>query len=715
MKIDLHCHTKQTKVGDPKTRNVDKKTFLEKLSGSSVSIVAITNHNAFDIEQYNDFANNELDILVFPGIELDIVGKESNGHCLLISDPADVDNFNKFVIELLNGVKPDDFKIEIDDFINKIINKDYILIPHYGSKPNSLKQIDIDYLKTNAGNIPILLEPSNLRSAGIMIAHNISTILGSDVQNWNKYSKYNLPELKMPINGYKQFIKLLRKDVETIETFVEGKYSEEVIIRPSDYPDCDFKLKIYNDINVIFGGKGTGKTELLLKEIKKHFEDKGFSDVSSYFPNDDIKDFDNLKVVNLKESDVIKITKDELEKEFKTLNTHTAITLTPTSGYFNWIKSKLTKQNKFGYLNSTFIDTIEIFKRDYENEYKHYNTTRTAITDLSKVAVTPYLSEGEIDSLQIITKKLEVNSWNKVLKTFIKYESSKLTQWTIERFKSIYQSKTSIISKPSNLGLIKLFENSLEIFESAKLIKNSLSLKPHIEVTVVGNLINKGTISSEIEYSINPNDAKIGTKYLNSSVNKTKLIQYKKSIDEIVDSNLSINQQKSINDFKTNNKGLNINKLSDLLLYNGRIIDEEFKTYEPSPGEKMMLLLNSKLMDDTKNVYILDEPESKVGHKYINDVIIPRLLELAKKDKKIIITTHDANIAVRTLPLLSVYREQVIENDKIKYRTYTGSPFFDDMKCLENSELKKNWVDISIDTLEGGEKAFIERGENYGK
>ena len=42
---------------------------------------------------------------------------------------------------------------------------------------------------------------------------------------------------------------------------------------------------------------------------------------------------------------------------------------------------------------------------------------------------------------------------------------------------------------------------------------------------------------------------------------------------------------------------------------------------------------------------------------YINDIILPRLIELSKLNKTIIVSTHDANIGVRTLPLLSVYRE----------------------------------------------------------
>ena len=52
MKIDLHCHTKKTKTGDGRQRNVTPELFKEKISLADIKIVAITNHNAFDYEQF---------------------------------------------------------------------------------------------------------------------------------------------------------------------------------------------------------------------------------------------------------------------------------------------------------------------------------------------------------------------------------------------------------------------------------------------------------------------------------------------------------------------------------------------------------------------------------------------------------------------------------------------------------------------------------------
>ena len=59
MKIDLHCHTKRIKSGDGSGRNVTKELFCKKIFDADVKIVAITNHNAFDKEQFFEFKDHK--------------------------------------------------------------------------------------------------------------------------------------------------------------------------------------------------------------------------------------------------------------------------------------------------------------------------------------------------------------------------------------------------------------------------------------------------------------------------------------------------------------------------------------------------------------------------------------------------------------------------------------------------------------------------------
>ena len=134
------------------------------------------------------------------------------------------------------------------------------------------------------------------------------------------------------------------------------------------------------------------------------------------------------------------------------------------------------------------------------------------------------------------------------------------------------------------------------------------------------------------------------------------------------------------------------------------------ENYSPSSGESAMLMLQKELEED-KDVYILDEPERSLGNDYINDVIVPLLKEKARAGKKVFISTHDANIAVRTLPYSSIYRY----HGPGGYGTYVGNPFSNNLANVQDSNDFMDWKNVSMRTLEGGVEAFGERGKNLWK
>ena len=122
-----------------------------------------------------------------------------------------------------------------------------------------------------------------------------------------------------------------------------------------------------------------------------------------------------------------------------------------------------------------------------------------------------------------------------------------------------------------------------------------------------------------------------------------------------------------------------------------------------------MVMLQKELGAD-KEVYILDEPERSLGNEYISEVIVPLIKERARAGKKVFISTHDANIAVRSLPYSSIYRC----HGKFGYKTYVGNPFTNNLVNPDNVVDQLDWKKVSMKTLEGGEEAFGERGKIYG-
>ena len=85
-------------------------------------------------------------------------------------------------------------------------------------------------------------------------------IYGSDVQDWTRYKEEsaNLPDLRLDVEGFDHFCLLLEKDPTTINTVLDKKIAETLLLTPFEDGTL-LSLRKINDINVVFGPKGTGE------------------------------------------------------------------------------------------------------------------------------------------------------------------------------------------------------------------------------------------------------------------------------------------------------------------------------------------------------------------------------------------------------------------------------------------------------------------------
>ena len=90
-KLDLHIHTIQTVSDHAFTFSIDKlKEYIKQLA---IDGIAITNHNTFNLQQYEDIRDELSDICtVLPGIEINI-GKNNFGHLICITEQDDIEDF----------------------------------------------------------------------------------------------------------------------------------------------------------------------------------------------------------------------------------------------------------------------------------------------------------------------------------------------------------------------------------------------------------------------------------------------------------------------------------------------------------------------------------------------------------------------------------------------------------------------------------------------
>jgi predicted ATPase len=713
MKIDIHVHTKKVKSGDAPTRDIEKERFVEILGDTDVNILAITNHNHFDAKQYEEFRDGVAShCQIWPGIELDVFENGKRSHLIVICNPKNYQAFNKAVSDILNGVNADTFTISLKDIVSTFDSLDSIYIAHYFVKKPNLGDKEIEILIDLVSNPKrVLKEATNSTSAGIYISHGHNSIYGSDVQNWDDYiqQSQDLPELRLPVESFEQFCLLLQKDEATINTILDKKSKESIELKPfrSD-PFEKVDLEIYSDINILFGSKGTGKTDIL-EALSKHYNSKGHK-TSVYKSNDN-----HLNVVfdikgNSFNCNVSEFGFDECidEIEFiKTVTEENITTLNKYESHFSFQETNKISQN-LKIKNISQEDEAQS-KRVLEeitemlNEFKSFKEYLDGNSELAK-----YVDVSLIKELGVLLEKIITQLKDGTESNLLENKSIKLLNGIISFFNNEIAKKTNQPPKPTKTGFLEYSRNRIKVERASKKIKGIINQLIDPIEEYAGSLGEKGDLVCKT------NLAYQNGSFTNGDYTPVKHV-YKTPQKEFANTIISISKHIYSNELFSKITELNeienistINSLSDLLLkhkhftLNGVI-------YNPSNGESSMILLHKELASD-KDIYLIDEPEKSLGNDYINDVIVPLIKDKALLGKKVIIATHDANIAVRTLPYNSIYRL----HDQGKGYTLTGNPFSNSLNCIYGLRPSLDWKEISMKTLEGGKEAFGERGTIYG-
>lgn len=711
MKIDIHTHTKKIKSGDAPTRNIEKEKFIEIIKNTEVKILAITNHNHFDSIQYEEFRDGVVDhCQVWPGIELDVIENGNRFHLIVICTPNKYQQFGQKVNYIMEGKKPNTFSISLKEIVDVFDVLDPIYIVHYLTKKPSIGEDEITLLSSLVSKPKhILKEATNSISAGIYISHGHNSIYGSDINDWDTYVEIakTLPDLRLPVESFEQFCLLLEKDEATINTILDKKVKETIEIAPFGSAEI-IRLNIYNDINVLFGSKGTGKTEIL-DALSNYFNSKGHktsvykssdnhlndefdikgssfnSNASDYGFSECIDDINFIK--NVAEENVTSLNKYLLHYSFQETN-------------------KISQKLKIRTINEE--DETQSFRilceiREISN---HFRSFKEFIVSNDEIGL--YIDDSLINELISILEMIFVKLKKETENKFLENNTIKLMNNIISCFNTEISKKTNQPPKPTRTGFAEYSRNRIKIERASKKIITSVKQKIPPIVEYVGSLGVKGELRCKTNLIFQNGSISDSNYTPVKKVNKMPQKSFIKNIYTILNHIHSNELFSKISELNLIENVETINSLSDLLLkYKHFTLNGVL--YSPSNGESSMILLHKELAED-KSIYLIDEPEKSLGNDYINDVIVPLLKEKAILGKKVIIATHDANIAVRTLPYNSIYRLY----DQGQYFTFTGNPFSNTLKCIYNLKPEFDWKEISMKTLEGGRDAFGERRKIYG-
>jgi energy-coupling factor transporter ATP-binding protein EcfA2 len=351
---------------------------------------------------------------------------------------------------------------------------------------------------------------------------------------------------------------------------------------------------------------------------------------------------------------------------------------------------------------------------DAKRQFSTYHDTASKIGDFLTLMkhdplVRKELTDSEFTDFQRILRLLFDRLNRQELSGFVGWKEISLLNSAIKTFRIEVERKTGSPQKPTTTGFREYAMNRIKIAACTRAIEKSLESVIANEQEIIGDLgSGKGELKFVTRFLFQNGTVTDGELSSLTDVKKGVQKKFSNALREIGKHVFLDDLFQYVSDFNATDGIDEVKTVYELLLFN-RYFTLNGLPYEPSSGEASMVMLQKELMID-RDVYILDEPERSLGNDYINDVIVPIINERAKSGRRVFISTHDANIAVRTLPYCSIYRTHGPDG----YSTYVGNPFTNHLVNVAKPDDLRDWKIVSMRTLEGGKDAFGERGKIYG-
>lgn len=363
--------------------------------------------------------------------------------------------------------------------------------------------------------------------------------------------------------------------------------------------------------------------------------------------------------LNPSEDDFAKLGIDDASEKFAFLKSWSEPAVTPFSSYATWGKHRARKADTeyFGFASASAPAELDLdVTSKLIDDYKDLVFNARGL--LRSEVLGSVLSAGELDALRTTVQRACLGAQAYVRKAFLNDYALMLESFTIKKMKGYITARTGNPTKPSGTGFAALAANYKKARASLSGISSSFQAGPHDEEVLLGRLAEKGDVVQHRKYLINPTQA-TKVNYLRDKVRATSLKSFVAAIDEASRTDKVSYGELASRIARINESAdkMGLASLKDCLGVACSVSCGGDTNYEPSNGEKAMIVLAHALFDDSASIYILDEPEASMGNEFINEVIVDRINGLAKSNKTIVVSTHNANVAVRTLPWQSVYRE----------------------------------------------------------
>lgn len=673
-KCDLHIHTIAT--SSDAAFNFSLETLENYVQKMQLDVIAVTNHNVFEISQYQEIKSRLANIIVLPGIEVDLDG----GHILVIgdNDNASIFDFTTKCEQIHNLIPDEKSDITFEQFHNIFTDfSKYVLIPHYDKSP----KLGLDVISKFGNNI-----------------------LAGEVTSVKKF-------IYLQKDKVERLTPVCFSDMRIKDTLTEDKYStnhtyldiDEVNVRSLRLCFMDkTKVALSKDngnklfqifsngqmlstgLNIMYGKRSSGKSYTLNKIAEKYgdnakyirqFELLKLSDGTSKQFEDDIRVRQQQKVNAYFSpfrdviSDIVQLKSNEAE-------------MTELKHYTNALiecandARCMDAYSKAQLFNASLYDEVKV---------DEISKLIKSVRDLIDTVTFRDIVEKHIptEKLKALLKELIEVYQSFVVENAIKKEANAI----IKDVRSALQ-RNSAAPRIPDIDLYHMLVNEVKRRKFTDIV---LGLKqPYvINTDKVGHF----TIKVHTRLFKNASDVKTAYGKQCSLVEAfdyydTPLKYMEKLITANIDSNQIYKLFVGIEYDTLNASGLKV-----------------------SGGERSEFNFIQKIQDAAlSDILIIDEPESSFDNIFLKNEV-NRFIKEMSEIMPVVVSTHNSTIGSSIKPDYVLYTKKTIVNNKPVFAVYSGQPTSSKLIDVDGNEVEN--YNTTLDSLEAGEEAYNERKQIY--
>ncbi len=673
-KIDFHIHTIASVKDFEFVFSLD---WLKKyIKTTELDAIAITNHDLFDKENFDEISKNLDNVKVYPGIELTL----DIGHVNVVFPIDCVDELSNFSDWLSKVHQTNRDRITCDQLCKELSCWDQGIYIFELGKSKGIKEIP-DSLQeiVCVGGVP------NQLRFNIAKKDDTSLIpcLFSDAHATDRDAdgRNNIEEL----SGKQTYIQVDSCEFEDIKKCLQNR--DKVSVNKENLQDIINinGVNVSTGLNLVVGKRGTGKT-YFLNQIKRWYSKEDYYEIKQF----ETAHADEYIEKQRKEQGLTAI--NLWQEKYKT--------------EFSKIKNYLNADNEFENIEN-FLDDVKRFADEMAKSQSRqkYTLFKEVEFELSK---TEFIEEALTNIKEVIAKdeiwKLLSNSiqkknnfievYSELRDVYVEYRKNNEIRNRVNKI--MLEVKSTVTART---GITKIQECSINKVIHRQQLEKKISY--FLERIVQTTSLKKESLHGyQIQVNLVPYESasqfqkEIGTK---EAVNNDLMVAYKNK--SFIDFLNNLKQKKFYNE---------ANFAEYLVRKEVKLLDSEGVPASggQAVGFALMLRLNEA---KNKSIILIDEPESSLDNAYIKTELNTVLKKLSS-NSMVVVITHNSTLGTLLEPDYLIITSK---DNNGKYSVMSGE--FSSSKIRDSiNNIEEKSHDKFIEAMESGMDAYTKKGEIYG-